>query len=150
MAFTRYHDDPLRIMKQMQEFTDPGVYGLQVPGNGDRMPYVADPQLRLQKWGANRHGNFVQIESELLGMQRILTRDCTPSVAVNAFPMTYPVDKSEVTMQPRTLAPAWEIRSVAQPRWESLREDVQAHAIVPFQTNSDTRNSIRDNFRSVA
>ena len=108
MAFTRYHDDPLRIMKQLQEFTGPGVYGLQVPGNGERMAFVADPQLRLQKWGANRHLNFVQVESELWGMQHRLTnRDCTPSGEVtSANPVQYPSDKSEVTAQPRTVTPS--------------------------------------------
>ena len=151
MAFTRYHDDPLRIMKQLQEFTGPGVYGLQVPGNGERMSFVADPQLRLQKWGANRHLNFVQVESELWGMQHRLTnRDCTPSGEVtSANPVQYPSDKSEVTAQPRTVTPAWEVRSVAQPRWDILQEDVQAHAMIPFQNNNETRLSVRDNFKSV-
>lgn len=148
MAFTRYHDDPLRIMKQLQEFTDPGVYGLQVPGNGERMSYVADPHVRLQKWGANRHENFVLVESELWGMQHKLTRDCTPSIEVNSYPMRYPTAKDEVTTESRTIAPAWELRSVAQPRWEMLHEDYQARAIIPFSTNNETRMSARDNFKS--
>lgn len=148
MAFTRYHDDPLRIMKQLQESTDIGVYTMQVPGNGERMPFVADPQMRLQKWGANRHNNFVQVESDLFNMQHKLTRDCPRSSEVNSFPLRYPTEKKEVTSQSRTVAPAWEIRSVEHPRWEELREDYQARALIPFAHSDETRFSIRDNFKS--
>lgn len=144
MAFTRYHDDPLRIMKQLQESTDQGRYTLNVPGNGTNVPFVNDPHVRLQKWGANRHDRFVQVESELWGMQQTLTRDCTPSVEVNAYPRRYPTQKKEVTMESRFLTPAWEVRSVAVPRWETPLGELQAHAIVPFNTNSDTRQKARD------
>jgi len=148
MAFTRYHDDPLRIMKQLQEFTDPGVYGLQVPGNGERLAFVADPQMRLQKWGANRHDNFVQVESELWGMQHKLTRDCTDAIKVASFPLTYPSENGEVTAQSRTVAPAWEIRSAPQPRWDPLLDEhVQDHALIPFVHNNETRMSARDHFQ---
>ena len=34
MSFTRFHDDPCRIHKQLQESTDPGRYMLNRPGNG--------------------------------------------------------------------------------------------------------------------
>ena len=147
MAFTRYHDDPLRIMKQLQEFTDPGVYGLQVPGNGERLPFVEDPQVRLQKWGANRHDNFVQVESELWGMQHKLTRDCNESIKVNTKSTCYPSEKSEVTSQTRTIAPAWELRSASNLRWDTPLENAQDHAMIPFECNNETRMSVRDNFK---
>ena len=35
MSFTRFHDDPCRIEKQMQESTGLGKYMLNVPGNGN-------------------------------------------------------------------------------------------------------------------
>ena len=53
MAFTRFNDDPCRIMKQLQESTDQGRYILNVPGNGDKPCYIDDPYIRLQGWGAN-------------------------------------------------------------------------------------------------
>jgi len=144
MAFTRYHDDPLRIMKQLQESTDQGLYGMNVPGNGTNLPFLNDPQVRLQKWGANRHNRFVQIESELWGMQHTLTRDCTESIDVKAYPKQYPTEKKEVTAQSRTLTPAWEVRSVAVPRWEKPFEDPQAHILIPFPYNGNSRQKARD------
>jgi hypothetical protein len=136
-------------MKQLQEFTDPGVYTLQVPGNGEKMAYVADPQMRLQRWGANRHNNFVQVESELWGMQHKLTRDCTQGIHVNAFPIRYETEKGEVTAQSRTLNPAWELRSEEKTRWDPTQQDYQKHVLIPFQNNNETRQSARDTFRSV-
>ena len=53
MANTRIGNDACRIMKQNQQMTDPGRYTLGVPGPGADLPYVMDPCIRLQKWGAN-------------------------------------------------------------------------------------------------
>ena len=47
--FTRFYDDPSRIMKKLQESTDQGLYYLNQPGNGDRPPFIDDPQILLQK-----------------------------------------------------------------------------------------------------
>lgn len=147
MAFTRFHDDPCRIMKQLQQATDPGVYHIQVPGNGIFVPFVNDPQVRLQKWGANRSDHFVQLESELLGMKNTLSnRDCFPAAVPNDFSLSYPVEKAEVTAQSRTITPAWEVRSAPQPRWETPHVDLQAHALIPFTCNDETRQKARDQF----
>mgnify|MGYP005660732585 FL=1 len=53
MAFTRFHDDPCRIKKQLQESTDIGRWILNVPGQGSKPDYMNDPHIRLQKWGGN-------------------------------------------------------------------------------------------------
>ena len=82
MSFTRFHDDPCRINKQLQESTDPGRYMLNVPGNGDKPCFMEDPYIRLQKWGANLHTNTINLESELIGLSinknknRNNNRDC--------------------------------------------------------------------------
>ena len=34
MAFTRFHDDPVRIIKELDIATYSGRYALNVPGNG--------------------------------------------------------------------------------------------------------------------
>ena len=59
MSFTRFHDDPCRINKQLQESTDPGRYMLNVPGNGDKPYYIEDPYIRIQGWGANLRTNTI-------------------------------------------------------------------------------------------
>jgi len=76
MAFTRFYDDPDRIMKKLQESTDQGMYYLNCPGNGEKPPYVADPNIILQKWGANLHENRIEVESELFRIREPLKRDC--------------------------------------------------------------------------
>ena len=76
MSFTRFHDDPCRIAKQLQESTGPGRYMVDVPGNGAKPCFMEDPFVRLQKWGANLQTNTINLESELLGLGRNLNRDC--------------------------------------------------------------------------
>ena len=75
MSFTRFHDDPCRIKKQLQESTDQGRYMLNVPGNGDKPCFMNDPFIRMQQWGANLMTNPIDLESDLKGMSRNLNRD---------------------------------------------------------------------------
>jgi hypothetical protein len=75
MAFTRFHDDPCRITKQLQESTGLGRYMLNVPGNGDKPLYMEDPHIRMQKWGGNLLTNTINIESDLMGLTRNSNRD---------------------------------------------------------------------------
>ena len=76
MAFTRFHDDPCRIKKQLQQSTDPGRWILNVPGYGDKPQYMADPHVRIQTWGGNLMTNSVELESSLKGINKPLSRDC--------------------------------------------------------------------------
>ena len=76
MSFTRFHDDPCRVKKQLQESTDQGLYYLNVPGNGTNMPFIEDPHIRLQQWGANLRTNTIGVESDLMGLTRRLNEDC--------------------------------------------------------------------------
>mgnify|MGYP003350318092 CR=1 FL=1 len=57
MAFTRFHDDPARIQKQLQQQTDQGRWVIDVPGNGDKPCFMLDPQIIPQKWGGNLFHN---------------------------------------------------------------------------------------------
>ena len=47
MAFTRFHDDPARIRKALEESTYAERYFLNTPGvaGGANMPLQSDPQL---------------------------------------------------------------------------------------------------------
>ena len=76
MAFTRFHDDPARVKKQLQESTDPGRWMVNVPGNGTHPGFSEDPYCRLQKWGGNLRTNVVDLQSDLMGLTRNLNRDC--------------------------------------------------------------------------
>ena len=140
MAFTRYHDDPCRIMKQLQESTDQGMYHLNVPGTGASMPFIADPHVRLQAWGANRHDQLVTLESELRGIQNKMSRNCKLNEP-KARPKYYATDESEITAVPRSDMPAWELRGTSHMRWEPLLGKPQENSIIPFQVEQTTRST---------
>jgi hypothetical protein len=116
MAFTRFHDDPIRIKKELQESTFAESYYLNKPGNGTTVPFQLDPQLRLQGWGANLCTNAINLESDFRGLTRKLNRDLEkvndyfdhmtesdPYVYDNAKPF---IDESRATH------PAWMYRVV--------------------------------------
>jgi hypothetical protein len=63
-------------MKRLQQQTDPGRWILNVPGNGADPCYIEDPQIIIQKWGANLRTNTINLESELRGVSKPLSRDC--------------------------------------------------------------------------
>ena len=95
MAFTRYHDDECRIEKQLQESTDQGRYMLNVPGNGVNMPFIDDPHIRMQYWGANLTNNTVNLESDLRGLTRRINRDC---IDVNNISDTKYLERDETIL----------------------------------------------------
>jgi hypothetical protein len=136
--FTRFYDDPDRIMKKLQESTDQGLYYLNQPGNGDRPPFVNDPQIILQKWGANLHEDRVKVESELMGIHNKLSRT-QKSVLLTTTPISYPNYTKEITSQPRTTHPAWNARDLQQSVWKPLYFNAQENIELPFHANISTR-----------
>jgi len=149
MSFTRFHDDPCRIQKELQESTGPGRYMLDMPGNGTTPCFMEDPFIRLQKWGANLQTNTVNLESALLGMNTPLGRDYPsqrkqyPASKAVTYPSCQPF-----TDQPRTTHPAWNTRGVEQNRFNILPLDPQENVHLPFQNNLNTRLIERDNFKA--
>ena len=73
MAFSR--DDNAKTLCKLNEQNKSLGYMLNVPGNGLYPDYFNDPQIRLQKFGANLSRNVVDINSELLGINKQLDRD---------------------------------------------------------------------------
>jgi hypothetical protein len=150
MAFTRFHDDPGRIKKQLEQDTFIGRYQLNVPGPGENNPFWEDPNIRLQSWGANLKTNSTNLESELRGMTRKLNRDL---IEVNDFKINqtltttpkYDVKESFVE-ESRTTHPAWTYRNVCQDRWESPWTNPLVFVDKPFQENIQTRILEKDAF----
>jgi hypothetical protein len=122
MAFTRFHDDPYRIKKQAQESSFAGRYYLDKPGQGVDLPFVEDPQLRLQGWGANLRTNTVNLESDLLGMTRPLNRDLVDANDYTKFSETTNAvsyrDVKPFVDESRASHPAWMYKDLEQTRWE--------------------------------
>ena len=153
MAFTRFHDDPYRIAKQLQQSTDVGRWILNVPGNGDKPSYMADPQIRIQTWGANLMTNSVNLESELLGVNRKLSRDCLGKDQYTNKRFNYPTEQMKYptcttlyTEESRTIMPAWTARDLEQVDWYTLPLNPQENTCMPFQNNLSTRIIEKDNF----
>ena len=149
MAFTRFHDDPCRINKQLQESTGLGRYMLNVPGNGSKPLYMDDPFIRMQKWGGNLMTNTVNLESDLFGLSRLLNRDdITKEYRLHAAQtekQTYQ-SASPYTDQSRATHPAWEFRDLEQTNWSILPLDPQKNTCFTFQNNLSTRILEKDVF----
>jgi hypothetical protein len=143
MAFSRFHDDPARIKKQLEQDTFPGRYQLNTPGPGDILPFWEDPNIRLQKWGANLKTNTTDFESELRGMTRKLNHD---EIEINHYklkqtPMSTPnyQVREPFVEESRSTHPAWTYRNIWQDRWESPWVNPQCFSEKPFQDNIQTR-----------
>ena len=150
MSFTRFHDDPCRINKQLQESTGLGRYMLNVPGNGSKPIYMDDPFIRMQKWGGNLMTNTVNLESDLMGLSRNSNRD---DVAANEYRLNAVKTKqvqyksqNPSTDQSRATHPAWEYRDLEQTKYNILPLNPQENVCFPFQNNLSTSIIEKDIF----
>ena len=143
MSFTRFHDDPNRIRKQSELSTFAGRYQLNTPGPGSELPYFEDPQIRLEKWGANTMTNTVNLESDLFGLSRRLNRDLVDVNNYKTFsPECRPLNfgnKPEFVEDSRASHPAWMYKDLEQPRWELQWINPQANLELKFPNNIQTR-----------
>ena len=151
MAFTRFHDDPCRQTKQLQQMTDVGRWILDVPGNGSKPEFMLDPHIISQKWGGNLWTNSIDIHSHLLGIDRQLGRDCTDNKVykrqtVQTSPILYPTSTLLTTEQSRAIIPAWTARDLEQNHSTWLPDDPQSHTTIPFNSYVNTRIKEKDNF----
>jgi hypothetical protein len=150
MSFTRFSDDPLRIQKNLEQSTFTGRYQLNAPGPGIGLSFQEDPQIRLQRWGANLGKNTVNWESDLLGLTRPLNRDLVELNhhklhAKQPMPLIYPSSNPFVE-ESRASHPAWLYKSQDHTRWEEPWINPQAHVEIPFHANIQTKTLIRDRF----
>ena len=152
MAFTRFKYDDCRTKKELQQSTDQGRWILNVPGNGDNPCYIEDPQIIIQKWGANLRTNTINLESDLRGVNRqINSRDClgkdnyknynVPNQAIE-----YPTCNNLFTEQSRATNPAWWYRDLEQNNFDYPPLNPQTNVCLPFQNNLSTRILEKDYF----
>ena len=149
MAFTRFKYDEARTKKELQQSTDPGRWVMNVPGNGETPYYIEDPHIRIQNWGANMRTNTINLESDLLGVNRKLNRDNTikdsyVNFIANSDIIEYPTTKKLSTEQSRTILPAWTARDLEQVNWYYPQLNPQEKICFPFLSNINTRILERD------
>ena len=142
MSFTRFHDDPCRIEKQLDESTFEGRYRIDKPGNGLKPCFMEDPYIRLQQWGANLQTNTINLESELLGLTRPLTLDCPQNKYnennIKSQKISYP-SCAPFVEQPRATNPAWTALDLEQNNFDFPLFDPQANVCLPFHNNLSSR-----------
>lgn len=147
MSFTRFHDDPCRIQKQLQQSTGPGRYAINVPGNGLTPSFMVDPYMRMQKWGANLMTGSIDLESRLMGLDRTLDRDVKQydEKPIKSKRIRYP-DCKPFTDQTRATNPAWTARDLPQDHTYILPLNPQENVCMPFQNNLSTRILEKEHF----
>jgi len=155
MAFCRYNYDECRTKKKLQESTGPGRYILNVPGTGPKPCFINDPQIRLQKWGANLdkviNGAPIDIDSDLSGRTRRTTKYCSKyrfskSGVPNREKVEYPVCSKAITDESRATHPAWMYRALPQNHHYPLFLNPQENVCLRFHNNLNTRLLERDNY----
>ena len=149
MAFTRFKDDPDRVNKYLEESTSVGKYHLNTPGNGLNNPYIDDPHIILQKWGANLQSNSLLVENELRNMGRSSTRDLNTYKSVNTHMYQFPTKTFNID-ESRASLPAWTFRDKSQMRkdFPQRNDQINKSMNVPFQNNLQTRILEKDYYTS--
>tara|TARA_B100001057_G_scaffold56475_1_gene50061 strand:+ start:46 stop:489 length:444 start_codon:yes stop_codon:yes gene_type:complete len=139
MSFTRFHYDVERTKKNLQQATGPSRYILNTPGPGNKVGFMNDPFIRLQKWGGNLRKNDngpIEIDSYLLGLKK----------NINTTNYNFVEDNKTVTNQSRVTNPAWLYKDLEQNHRYILLEDPQKIIQIKFENNINTRLMERDNF----
>ena len=147
MSFTRFHDDSARIKKQLEMSNNTGRYQLERPGAGTNLPFLEDPRIRLQHWGANLRNNTMELDNDLRGITHKLTKDIKeyttfiPKTTTNTYPtqQTF-IDETRVSL------PAWTFRDLEQTRWDIPFNSGQANTEIPFDYNQHSRILEKDNY----
>jgi hypothetical protein len=152
MSFTRFHDDPARIQKTLEESFYSGDYYINAPGPGVFLPFQQDAEIRLQKWGANMQTNTVNLESDLRGLSRLTNWHHTDAYdytkhSAEIQGVDYPVSEP-FTEESRASHPAWMYRDLPHDNWSFPQLNPQNLATVepPFIWDVQTRILQRDHF----
>ena len=153
MSNTRINNDEGRQSARLQQSVECGNYCIDVPGNGSTPCFVSDPYVRIQKWGANIRTNFTDVESQLLGVNRTLGKDCKEqeyrnyNVANDA--LQFPTCFELSTQQPRTSHPAWTTKDIESfPNSTFVFLNPQENCAMNFQNNIATRILEKDYFNN--
>ena len=149
MANTRFFYDPSRTNKALQQATGPGRWVLDVPGNGTAPPYMADPHIHLQQWGANVCSDPIACSNTLLGYTQQMSKydSVTAPRLPSSLVTTDDINTTLSTGQSRATHPAWWYRTIEQANWQSPWVNPQANVCLPFLNNINTRLVEKDHFQ---
>lgn len=150
MSFTRFRDDDARVQEQLHNLTYTGRYQINVPGPGSNIPFMEDPHIRLDKYGANLRTNKIGIESDLKGLTRRTNRDLLEennykNKEIGTYMQTHS-SKSPFTEESRASHPAWVYKDLEQSRWEIPFINPQANIEQNFDHGINSRILAKDEF----
>lgn len=153
MAFSR--DDEANIKCKLLSSSNSLNYMLNVPGNGLTPDFFIDPQIRLQKFGGNIGDNIVDINSNLLGINKELkkydfilnSRD--PYIKTTYVKNNYPTINFAITDQSRSVLPAWQLKDLERINWAYPLQNPQEHIQKQFVNNINTRQNSKDKFNQI-
>lgn len=154
MAFTRFKYDDSRTMKELQQSTDQGRWILNVPGNGTKPHYIADPNIRIQKWGGNLMTNHVDIENQLWGITMNNNKDCLDQSKYKKYvkpseKIYYPKNTNLYVDQSRSTNPAWEYRNMEINNWLEPLLYVEPIQMIPHESHQiNSRNLEKDAYEN--
>ena len=122
-----------------------------MPGNGTSPCFFNDPQIRMQKWGANLetvvNGAPIDIDSDLKGVTKYSQKSQFPNAGVpKKEKNNYPICGDALTDESRATHPAWMYRALPQTREYPLFLNPQENVCMRFHNNLNTRLLERDNF----
>jgi hypothetical protein len=105
---------------------------------------MEDPQIIVQKWGGSLRTNTINLEGDLRGVNRHLSRDCLGKDEYTKYnvpnqAIKYPTCNNLFTEQSRATNPAWWYRDLEQVDWQYPPLNPQANTCMPFQANLNTR-----------
>lgn len=154
MSFTRLFYDKNNVNDRLKEDYNNLKYNLHVPGNSSLPYYIDDPQIRLQKFGANLSNNLVDINSSLLGIDKKLSRHyCnkdnynTNKLNNNFSKILFPDYKEAITDESRATMPAWNLRDQENINSTYLHYNPQIKSEIRFSNNISSRILEKDNYR---
>lgn len=148
MSFTRFYDDPARITNQLDQMTYAFRYQLDTPGPGAQLPFMEDPGIRMQKWGANMWSESTNLESDLMGLGRPLNHDFDRTYkdldTKRGYQIAFPTSQGAVIDESRATHPAWMYRDLEHARWETPFINPQANVERRFDHSIQTRILAKD------
>ena len=150
--FTRFRDDPAKIIIQNQQSTDQGRWLLNTPGNGEQPEFMMDSYVIPQKWGANLWSNAIDVQSNLLGLNQSLGKDYlgkpTRGHALSGSPNTYSNSTVLMTEQSRAIMPSWTVRDLPQAKESYPLFNPQENVMLPFPNYLSTRILEKDAYNN--
>jgi glutaredoxin len=154
MSFTKLPYDPCAYKTSLEESMKTGVYMLNTPkvDCGENC-FIQSPYIRLDKKnvGMCKNREIVDVHSELLGLNRVLTecplkKEFDPKYCENNI--LAECENTFLSPEDTKLSnPSCTLRGTGWNRWESLRTNPQDKAITPFLTDIQNKTIIKDNHR---